>query len=296
VAGQRRRLAAGWAIIAMIWGSDMPRLGEDCIWCKGSTEKSDLSHVVPMYLGNTEQVLVKGVVCSSCNRSFSRKIEPALLKDPVIQTMCAMYHVVNARTGKVIQPRLFGRHSIPIDLPHLTPQLHLAVRQQTPDRPSTFELTVVCQEAGIRDAHFQEEYKQRDVALFSRAVHKVVFESFVHDQMTSDIKLPGLDVFDQSFTPIRQWARYGDPQKTVRPLARMVATPIERTWQLRGRHVDQHLILEFRYLADVFIISATSPHDQVQEHLRQWYSRDAAQICLIADDYGPLIAGQSSPT
>jgi hypothetical protein len=248
-----------------------------------------------MYLGNTEQVLVKGVVCSSCNNFFGRRIEPALLKDPVIQTMCAMYHVVNARTGRVIQPRLFGRHSIPIDIPHLTPQLHLAVGQKTPDRPSAFELTVVCQEAEIRDVH-RQEYNWPDVALFSRAVHKVVFESFVHYQMTSDIKLPGLDVFDQSFTPIRRWVRDGyTKKKKMRPLARMVATPIERTWQLRGYHFDQHLILEFRYFADLFIISATSPHDQVQEYLRRWYSRDAERIWLIADGYGPLSAGKGEP-
>jgi len=105
----------------------MLQLGENCIWCKSSTDESDLSYVVPMSLGNTEQVLLKGVVCRSCNNFFGRRIEPALLKDPVIQTMCAMYHVVNSRTGKVIQPRLFGRHAVPIDIPRLTPQLHLAV-------------------------------------------------------------------------------------------------------------------------------------------------------------------------
>jgi hypothetical protein len=262
----------------------MPQLGKNCIWCKGSTDRSDISHVVPMYLGNTEQVLSRGVVCSSYNRSFGKKMEPALIKDPVIQAMCAFFHVVNSRTGKVIQPRLFKRHSIPVNIPRLTPELNLTARSDA------LELTVVCKEAGIRDVD-RQEYKWQDVALFSRAIHKMVFESFVHYQITSDIKLPGLDLFDQSFASIRQWVRYGYPQKKVRPLARMVATPIENKWQLRGYHFDQHLILEFRYFADLFIISATSPHDQVQEHLRRWYSGDAERIWLIADDYGPLSAG-----
>jgi hypothetical protein len=249
---------------------------------------------MPIYLGNTEQVLLRGMVCSSCNNFFGRKIEPTLIKDPVIQTMCAMFHVVNSRTGKVIQPRLFDRHAIPIDIPRLTPQLHLAVRQKTPVRPSAFELTVVCQEAGIRDVH-RQEYKRKDVALFSRAIHKVAFESLVHYQMTSEPKIPGLDLFTELFDPIREWVRYGQPQEKVRPLARMVATPITREWQPLFRRFDQHLAVELRLYADWFYVSLTSPPDQVQGHLRHWYSGNVERICLIADSYGPLSPGSGEP-
>jgi hypothetical protein len=243
---------------------------------------------MPMYLGNTEQVLLRGVVCSSCNNFFGRKIEPALFKDPVIHTMCAMYHIVNSRTGKIIQPRLFGRHYIPVDIPHLTPELDLKIRSDG------LELAVVCKEAGVRDVHCQV-YKRKDVALFSRAIHKVAFESLVHYQMTSEPKIPNLDLFAELFEPIRQWVRYGQPQGKVRPLARRVATPITREWQPLFRRVDQHLAVELRLYADWFYVSLTSTHNQVEEHLRQWYSGNAECIWLIADSYGPLSAGSGEP-
>ena len=66
------------AVSAIIWEQDVLQLGKICIWCTGSTDKTDLSHVLPVSLGNTEQILSKGIVCKSCNRSFGRKIEPAL--------------------------------------------------------------------------------------------------------------------------------------------------------------------------------------------------------------------------
>jgi hypothetical protein len=49
-------------------GSDMTRLGKNCIWCEEPTNDSDVSHVLPECFGNRDaQVLPKGTVCRSCN-------------------------------------------------------------------------------------------------------------------------------------------------------------------------------------------------------------------------------------
>jgi hypothetical protein len=108
-------------------GSGMLQLGENCIWCKGSTDESDLSHVMPECFGNTEQVLPPGIVCYSCNHYFGSKIEPSLFEDPVIHTMCVMFHVVDPGDGKVFRERLFNRHHISADIPRLTPKLAVTV-------------------------------------------------------------------------------------------------------------------------------------------------------------------------
>ena len=86
---------------------DMLQLGKNCIWCKGSTDKTDLGHVLPECFGNTEQVLPLGIVCFPCNHYFGNKIEPALFEDLVIHTMCVMFHTVDAGDGKIFRERLF---------------------------------------------------------------------------------------------------------------------------------------------------------------------------------------------
>jgi hypothetical protein len=61
-----------------------------CIWClegpPSVTFKSE-SHVLPECVGNKQQqVLPPGIVCDRCNESFSRKVEPALIDDPIFST------------------------------------------------------------------------------------------------------------------------------------------------------------------------------------------------------------------
>lgn len=242
---------------------------------------------MPQCFGNTEQVLPPGIVCYSCNHYFGEKIEPALFEDPVIHTMCVMFHVVDPGDGKVFRERLFNLHHVPADLPRLTPKLDLTVRSDA------FEFTVACEEVGVQETH-RQVYNRRSVARFSRAIHKVAFESFVCYQIQPDPRPPGVDLFAEPFEPIRQWTRYGRPHGKVRPLARMASPLIVPEWRPEVVGFDRHLALQLRFFADWFAVSLTSPHAQVREHLRQWYSRDAERIWLIADGYGRLSAGDSS--
>ena len=243
-----------------------------------------MSHVLPECFGNTEQVLPPGIVCYSCNHYFGDKIEPALFEDPVIHTMCVMFHIVDPGDGKVFRERLFNRHHIPADLPRLTPQLDLTVRS------NAFEFAVACEEVGIKETH-HKEHKRRNVARFSRAIHKVAFESFVCYQLEADPKPSGIDLFAEQFEPIRRWTRCGHPHGKVRPLARMVSPHIAPEWRPEVIGFDQHLALQLRLFADWFAVSLTSPQAQVREHLRRWYSNGSERIWLIADDYGRLNAG-----
>jgi hypothetical protein len=263
--------------------SDMTRLGKSCIWCEGPTNKSDVSHVLPRCFGNLEgQVLPKGIVCGSCNNFFGTQIEPALDEDPVIRAICVAFRVVDPGDGKVFRDRLSDRDHVPTAPPVRTMDLNLRVNA------NAFELEVTYDDV---KRIIQREYHRRSVARFSRAIHKLAFESFVWLQMQPDPKPVRLDLFAARFSHIRQWVRYGQPHGKVRPLVRMPSARIAPEWEPRLWGIEEDLALELRLFGDWLAVSLTSPHAEVQKCLTRWCSASAKPAWLIAERFGPLGAG-----
>jgi len=155
---------------------------------------------------------------------------------------------------------------------------------------NAFELDVTYDEV---KRTFQKKYDRRHVALFSRSIHKLAFESFVWHQMQPDPKPARLDLFDVRFSSIRQWARYGQPQGKVRPLVRMAVDHISAEWeaQVWGFEQAQHLALQLRLFGDWLVVSLTSSQAQVEEHLMRWCSASPKPAWLISNTFGPLSAG-----
>lgn len=56
-----------------------------CIYCRRDSRNSvSYEHVIPESLGNTEWVLLPGVVCDDCQAYLGTKVEPALFEHPHI--------------------------------------------------------------------------------------------------------------------------------------------------------------------------------------------------------------------
>ena len=265
----------------------MPQLGSNCIWCEGSVSDSDVSHVLPECFGNLDaQVLPKGTVCRSCNNYFGSKIEPALIEDPVIHAICVILRVVDPGDANVFRDRLFDDKHPSVAPPQRNLSLNLTVRN------NALELDVSYEVKGT----LGREYDRRSVASFSRAIHKLAFESFVWLQLQPDPKPSKMDPFSESFRPVRRWARYGEPNGKVRPIVRMPASNITHEWEPRLWEFDEHFALELRLFGDWLAVSLTSSPADTEEHLKRWCSRTARTGWLIGDSFGPLGTGKSTGT
>ncbi len=219
----------------------MTRLGKSCIWCGGPTNDSEVSHVLPECFGNRDtQVLPKGTVCRPCNNYFGSKVEPALIEDPVIHAICVAFRVVDPGDANVFRDRLFDQHHAPIAPPKHSVGLDLRVHSDA------FELDVAYEVKGT----IRKKYDRRSVARFSRAIHKLAFESFVWLQMQPDPKPARLDLFAACFSPVRRWVRHGEPHGKVRPLVRMPAASISHEWEPRLWGFEQHFAIELRLFGD----------------------------------------------
>ncbi len=261
----------------------MPQLGEHCIWCEAATEDdSDVSHVLPECFGNLSQVLPKGTVCRSCNNYFGAKIEPALVEDPMIHAICVVLRLVDPGDANVFRDRLFDEQHPPVAPPQRNLSLNLTVRDNGLELDATYEVK----------GTLRRQYERRSVARFSRAIHKLAFESFVWLQLEPDPKPSKMDPFSESFRPLRRWVRYGEPNGRVRPLVRMPSSSLTREWEPRLLGFGEHFALELRLFGDWLTVSLTSSHEDAQEHLKTWCSVRPAW--LIGDTYGSLAAAKGS--
>lgn len=92
-----------------------------CIFCKqSSVNAKSREHILPESIGNTTQVLPRGIVCDKCNNYFAREVEKPFLEDPSIAAL---------RCGKGLESK---RGRIPaisgILLPHFPVIIHRHVR------------------------------------------------------------------------------------------------------------------------------------------------------------------------
>jgi len=262
----------------------MARLGDHCIWCESGVDDSDVSHVLPECFGNLDaHVLPKGTVCRSCNNYFGSKIEPALIEDPMIHAICVILRVVDPGDANLFRDRLFDEQHSPLAPPQRNLSLSLAVRDNALELDATYQVK----------GTLRRQYDRRSVALFTRAIHKFAFESFVWFQLQLDPKPMKLDPFSECFRPLRRWARYGEPNGKVRPVVRMPSSNISHEWEPRLWEFGDGFALELRLFGDWLAVSLTSSQNNAQEHLQTWCAASARPAWLIGESFGSLATAKS---
>lgn len=237
-----------------------------CIWCLREPREVafDESHVLPECLGNRGQVLPPGVVCKDCNSYFGQKIEPVLLGDPLIHAMAVFLSLVDPDDMNVFRDKLFDSQHVPDQPPARDLNLHLDLRN------GKFALDVGYTIRG----RLSKEYSPRDCALLSRAVHKLAFESLAWSVFVGHCD-QSPDLFSPDFTPVRDWARRGQPHGKVRPVLRKPKENISADYSIRCWKFEQGLGIELMLFADWYAVSLTSSHENTLSDLIGWIGPNA---------------------
>jgi len=267
-----------------------------CIWCleepPSATFKSE-SHVLPECVGNEQQqVLPPGIVCDHCNESFSRKVEPTLIDDPIFSTRVGILQLRDKNGVFVYEPSPSGVHR----------KVHLDARiSGNKITVDTTQYEIKGQPSNPYESRSippkSKDYNKRSLALLSRAVHKIAFESLAHSLFVGTGKkfeykaLKDIDMFSQSLKIIRDWTRYGQPQNSVRTVLRFqkfegTKKQKELTlWEFSLHGFKHWLRVEINLFGDLYIISLTSPADKVEGDLRDWAEQTKFEqpVCIIGD-------------
>ena len=234
-----------------------------CIWClkeaSSATFKSE-SHVLPECVGNDkQQVLPKGIVCDKCNQFFGRKIEPVLLGDPLFHVIAVLLRLRDPSDMNEFRDNVFDRNHRPIG--NVLRNLYLDVRIS----PSNLEINVQYQIKG----KISKPYSRRDLGFLSRALHKIAFESLVWSIVVQD-KNKEMDIFDSSFSHIREWSRRGYPADPVRPVARKEHFDIVKPeWEFKVWKFQHMLATEINLFGDWYVVNLTSPPEKAEADLRK---------------------------
>lgn len=264
-----------------------PDLPWRCIWCKaqGDDVVFNESHVLPECVGNYQQTLPPGIVCAKCNNFFGTGVEPALLADPAFHTMAVALELIDVGDMKRFRETVFDREHPPVE--PIRPTLALSATRE----PNAMELSVSYSIEG----RLRHRYDKRALALFSRAVHKVAYESFAHSLFVKKVK-PTFDIFSEEFEPTREWARRGQPQNQVRPILRRPGTTLENQW---GISIWDNPVLgmgvELKLFGEWYGVSLTAAPDTVLNTLRRWAGEritvEQAEVWIVGDELSSLTGG-----
>jgi hypothetical protein len=248
---------------------------ERCLWCgrKSPDVVFDESHVLPECVGNqNQQVLPPGIVCKPCNSYFGSKVEPALLADPIFHVIVVFLQVVDPDDMKVFRERMFDA-------------AHPAVGGV--NRHLDLKIAIKDQKIGINVTHslsglLERRYERRDLALLSRALHKIAFES-----LAWQIFVPGLanppDLYSAHFDVVRKWTREGQPFQKVRPVLRRPHPAISNKWDVQTWSFGADLGLQVNLFADWYAVSLTSAPDEALKDLRKWVGAAADDMWVLGE-------------
>lgn len=255
-----------------------------CIWCfrepsSGATFNTE-SHVLPECVGNIKkQVLPPGIVCDDCNHHFGGKVERALIDDPIFATIVGILQLRDKNREFVYEHSPSGVYrDIYVDANVSGNKVTVTTQYKIHGQPSRlYEDRLIPPKS--------KDYDKRSLALLSRAVHKIAFESLAHSLfvgtglLVEKKELKELDIFDRSFNVIRGWVRYGVPQRSGRPVLRLQRIDEIRTqeeffhWQGKLFYFQQWFCYELNLFGDWYIMSLTSPADKADGDLRSWVAR-----------------------
>lgn len=265
-----------------------------CIWClkdrSGAAFDSE-SHVLPKCIGNiAKQVLPKGVVCDKCNKYFGIELEPRFIEDPIISTQVAILGFRDLSSQFTYKHSFFGVHRTAqmvakVSANRITLTTYYEIEGQ-PNKPNEFRTITKC-----------KDYDQKALAVLSRAVHKISFESVAHNLfvgtglVTHSKEMPDVDIFDRRFDAIRDWGRNGKPQNSVRPVLRIQkfdeVERQEQLWDWGGRVVRFQgcIYYELNLFHDWYIVSLTSPTNEVEGDLMNWLEKGETnrQVWMVGD-------------
>lgn len=251
-------------------------LGELCIWCGDRTIDSDLSHVVPECFGNDrEHYLKSGIVCRRCNNYFGTKVEPALIADPLIHAICVATRIVDPGDANVFRDRMFEHPHQPVE--PVKRDLNLHAKYATDHFYADISYSVT--------GRVRLEYNYRREARFSRALHKMAFENYVWHILSGRLPCDSPDPFSDRFYAIKQWVRFGQPHRSIRPYIRMPATNLERNWLFMVLEYKGEMRTEMRLYGDCFTVSLTTDRTSTTEHLRESYANPMNNAVLVERAY-----------
>jgi hypothetical protein len=250
-----------------------------CIWClrepSSGAKFSSESHVLPECVGNIDkQVLFPGIVCDDCNHYFGGKVERALIDDPIFATIVGFLELRDKNREFVYEPSPSGVHrNISVDANTSGNKVTVTTQYKIHGQPSK-----LYEDRSIPPK--SKNYDKRSLALLSRAVHKIAFESLAHSLFVGiGLKIEreefkDIDIFSPDYEAIRRWVRYGEPQDSVRPVLRLQKFDEVKTreeffhWKGYLFYFQQWFRFELNLFSDWHIMSLTSPPDKVDDDLK----------------------------
>jgi hypothetical protein len=98
-------------------GISMSTVPFRCIFCKSNSAPfTSLEHIVSESLGNTEHVLLRGVVCDGCNNYFAIKVEGPILGSDFFQQARHRNVIPNKRKRIPIQNLISFPDALPLEM------------------------------------------------------------------------------------------------------------------------------------------------------------------------------------
>ncbi len=252
-----------------------------CIWCcrKPPEVDFDESHVLPECAGNRQQVLPKGIVCRGCNNHFGTGVEPALLSDPLFHIRAVLLQLVDSDDMKTFRDRVFDDAHPPVGaLTHA-----MDVKADFKDGGCEIKLDISYAIQGV----LSRTYSVGDLALISRAVHKIAFESLAWSLFVGGVPNP-VDVFSNAFDPVRTWGRRGSPMKPIRPVLRIAASEALPNFGYEIRASGSEMALQLNLFGDYYLVALTGKASDVVDILRGPAPRGVNDIWVLSDTLSKL--------
>ena len=177
-----------------------------CIFCKKASDDSrSVEHIIPESLGNTTQVLPRGVVCDKCNNYFARKVEKPFLDVSGI-TDLRSYQFIPNKKGVIPPGTGYINSEYPVKVfPHKegSTKASIAVESELFEKVLSENELILVLSTGCLPSQPN---------LVSRFLAKIAVEAFAQRLLNTP---GGLDyLIDESqFDSIRNHARLGKPQE-----------------------------------------------------------------------------------
>jgi len=251
-----------------------------CIWCLREKDETvfDVSHVLPECVGNENmQALPKGLVCKECNRYFGTKVEPALLTDPLFHIIAVLLRLRDPQDMNAFRDNIFDTTHPAVD--QVARRMHLDIKISKND-------FAVDLQYGIQGKMIKK-YTRRELALLSRAVHKIAFETLAWTVYVKELNTE-IDVYSEEFNPVREWSRRGSPVNHIRPVVRrQTFDRISTEWGCSLIKLHEFIGLELNLFGGWYAVNLTSSVDKVEEDLVKPLkdSRSEYPIWLMRDEF-----------